>query len=374
VRITFVIQWPNLSGGIRVVTTYAQRLKQRGHQVVVVSSLPREKIPVRRKVKSLLLGRGLPKMKEEPSYLHQSGVEHQPLEAVRPAGDTDMPDADVVVATYWRTAYAVQPLPPSKGAKAILIQGYDAAEGESNPRLEATWRMPMHKIVISRWLLDLAQNTFKDPVVSLVPNSVDLDQFKAPARQKQAVPTVGVIYSRSWFKGYRTSLAALKQVAAVLPSLRVVCFGTERPGWALPLPPGAEFRHRPSQQELRALYAQCDVWLCGSNREGFALPPLEAMACRCPVVTTRVGAQPDLIEGGVNGHLVEVGDATTLAERVLRVLKLPPAAWERMSEAAHRTATGYTWDDATERFERALETAIERGRGGDLSKHLDAAV
>jgi len=93
---------------------------------------------------------------------------------------------------------------------------------------------------------------------------------------------------------------------------------------------------------------------------------LEAMACRCPVVSTRVGGPMDIIEEGVNGHLVELGDEGALADRVLRVLHLPQEKWIEMSETAYRTATRYTWDDATDLFEKALELAIKRGGRGEL--------
>lgn len=62
-KITFVIPWANLSGGVRVIAIYAERLKQRGHTVVVLSSLLRERISVRWRIKSLLLGRGWPKVR-----------------------------------------------------------------------------------------------------------------------------------------------------------------------------------------------------------------------------------------------------------------------------------------------------------------------
>jgi glycosyltransferase involved in cell wall biosynthesis len=117
-----------------------------------------------------------------------------------------------------------------------------------------------------------------------------------------------------------TSLKALKQVAAALPSMRLICFGAEHPDFRLPLPRFAEFHYRPPQEKIKELYAQCDVWLCGSNVEGFHLPPLEAMACRCPVVSTRVGGPMDIIDEGVNGHLVDVKDVNALADRTLRVL------------------------------------------------------
>jgi glycosyltransferase involved in cell wall biosynthesis len=74
----------------------------------------------------------------------------------------------------------------------------------------------------------------------------------------------------------------------------------------------------------------------------------------------------DTIEEGVNGHLVDVGDEAGLADRVLRVLRLSQSEWIRMSEAAHRTATRYTWDEATGLFEKALELAIQRNRRGEL--------
>ena len=70
----------------------------------------------------------------------------------------------------------------------------------------------------------------------------------------------------------------------------------------------------------------------------------------------------DIIEDGLNGYLVEVRDVDALANRVLRVLNLPEEEWKKMSDAAYRTATRYTWDEATDLFEKALELAIDRGR------------
>jgi len=148
----------------------------------------------------------------------------------------------------------------------------------------------------------------------------------------------------------------------VMPSLRLVSFGAEPLDLRLRLPAYADFHYQPRQDKLKDLYAQCDVWLCGSYREGFYLPALEAMACRCPVVSTRSGGPIDFIEEGANGYLVEVGDVNMLAERVVRVLNLPGAEWKKMSDAAYRTATRYTWDEATDLFEKALELAIDRGR------------
>lgn len=366
-RITFVLPFAGLQGGIRVVAIYAERLRRRGHEVVVIST-PR-KVSIRWRLESFISGRGW-RTHPEPSYFECLNVNHRVLEKVRPVVDTDVPDANVVVATYYTTAYGVQHLSPAKGAKAIFIQGYEVEEGKPNPKLDATWRMPMHKITISKWLVQLAREKFGDASVSQVPNSVELDQFHAAPRGKKSVPTVGMLYSTSPLKGCGTSLKALKRVAAVMPSLRLISFGAEQPDFRLRLPPYAEFHYRPPQEKLRELYAQCDVWLCGSNVEGFHLPPLEAMACRCPVVSTRVGGPIDIIEEGVNGYLVDVKDVDALADRVLRVLNLSQEQWQQMSDAAYRTAARFTWDDATNLFEQALELAITRNKRGEfLDEH-----
>ena len=365
-KITFVLPYAGLQGGIRVIAIYAERLARRGHDVRVIS-MP-QVFTMRHTAKSLLLGRGLPK--PEPSHFDSIDVPHRVLDSVRPVTDDDVPDGDVVIATFYTTAYGVQSLSPSKGAKAIFIQNYEVPPGKFNPTLDATWRMPMHKIVISKWLVDWARDKFGDTAISHVPNSVDMEQFHAPARNRNVRPTVGMLYSSSPLKGCSVSLKALERVAAVLPSLRVVSFGAEQPDFRLPLPSYAEFHHRPPQQQLRDLYAQCDVWMCGSHVEGFHLPPLEAMACRCPVVSTRCGGPLDIIDEGVNGHLVNVKDDVALADRVLRVLTLSNDDWKRMSDAAYRTATHFTWDDATDLFEQALHRAIERTRRGQLGTHM----
>ena len=367
-RVTFVLPYAGLSGGNRVLSIYAERLHRRGHEVTVISQ-PLGKRRLLSKLKSLVRDRTWPK-EPDHSFFDGLAVPHHVLESARPVVDDDVPDADVVLATYWKTAQAVVALSPRKGAKAILLQGYETSPDQWDPAIDAAWRLPLHKIVVSKWLVNLARDRFGDLNVHHIPNSVETTQFHAPTRAKQGVPTIGMLYSTLHLRGVDVSLAALEQVKKQMGNIRVVAFGAEKISARLPLPDWAEFHYCPPQDELRQLYGLCDVWLCGSRREGFHLPMLEAMACRCPVVSTRIGGPAETVEEGINGFLADVEDAASLAERLVKVLRLSDAEWRRMSEAALATAIGYTWDDATDLLERAFGDVLREAAAHPAAEEL----
>ncbi len=290
--------------------------------------------------------------------------------------DSDLPSSDVIVATWYETAFWVAKLAPSKGAKVLFIQGYETLPELERPEIDETWRLPFQKIVIARWLKQLAADKFGDIHAAHIPNSVDLDQFSAPARGLQRVPTVGFLTSSSPFKDMKTALAAVARIRETIPALRVVSFGQEETHGELALPPNTEFHRAPPQSSIRDLYSKCDLWLCTSQREGFGLTVLEAMACRCPVVSTRAGGPEDIVVPGVNGYLVDVGDVGGLAEASSRLLTAGEEEWKKFSDAAFATATQYTWEDAAALFEAALELAISRAARGEIAggqPHLSGA-
>jgi glycosyltransferase involved in cell wall biosynthesis len=358
-KITFVLTRPGLDGGTRVIAAHAERLRRRGHEVVAVST-PRRPGTVLDYVRAIVRGKSFPRRstRRMPSHIDNTGVAHRTLDRFRPVTDADVPDADVVVATWWETAEWVATLGPSKGAKAHFIQGYETWGGPPD-QVMAVWRLPLHKIVISRWLLDLAAEEFGDHDVSLVPNSVDLDRFHSPPRRRQSWPTIGFVYSALPIKGLDVAFDAIERARASFPTLRIIAFGSRGPVSELPLPPGTEYHRSPPQEELPRLYASCDAWLFSSRREGFGLPLLEAMACRTPVVATPAGAAPELLaEGG--GLLVRPEDATDMARGICHLLALSQEQWRTMSDAAFVTATRYTWDNAADQMEAALQRAVEK--------------
>lgn len=369
-KITFVMSSGfGLFGGDRVIAIYADRLKKRGHDVFVISR-PVNRPSLRDQLRSLLKGQGLISIpKKSKSHFDNLDVPHFLIDRYRPISDADLPDADVVIATWWETAEWVANLSKAKGAKAYFIQHHEVFEYLPKEKVQATYLMPLHKITISNWLVDLMRNLYGDSNVSLVPNSVDFEQFYALPRGKQPNPTVGLLYTSAPWKGCDISLKAFSLAREKIPNLRLVAFGAESISPHSPLPPSSEYACQVPQNALKDFYAKCDAWLFGSRVEGFGLPILEAMACRTPVIGTPAGAAPELLADGA-GILVKSEDPEDMARAIEQICKLSESEWRIMSDAAYARATSYTWEEATDCFEAALYSAIERTKEREFSGHL----
>ncbi|CCQ55955.1 glycosyltransferase family 4 protein [Crocosphaera watsonii] len=365
-KITFVLaNWVSLFGAVRSNAMLTYHLQKRGHDILIVSPR-RHKPTLREQFRSLRRGKGWIST-ERKGQSHFDGldvpriiVNHSP-----PITDADVPDADVVVATWWETAEWVIKLSPSKGAKTHLIRHHEVHDYLPIERAKAVHRLPMQKIAISQWLVDIMANEYGDRNVPLVPDTIDPKKYSAPPRGKQSVPTVGMMYRTTNWKGSDISLKAFELAKQEIPNLQMVAFGIEDPSPDLPLPPGTKYYQNPPQETIKDVYGQCDAWLFGSRTEGFGRPILEAMACRTPVIGTPAGAAPELIGQG-GGRLVPLEDYEAMAKAIIEISKMSNEQWQGMSKIAYKTATDYTWDDAAELCEKAFLMAIERNKNGEF--------
>jgi starch synthase len=107
---------------------------------------------------------------------------------------------------------------------------------------------------------------------------------------------------------------------------------------------------------LRGLLAAADLWTLPSRREGFAVAPLEAMACGLPVVAADVAGVGDVLEGGEasGGLVVPCGDAGALAAALGRLLDDPALARELGSRARERVERGFSPQAVGARLRRVL--------------------
>lgn len=349
-RFTFLLPSDNFTGGTRVIAVYARELQKMGHEVLVVTCAA-DPLPWRERVRALFEPAKAP---EPQGHIALAGVPHRVMDRLGPMTESDVPDADVLVATWWETAVWMHAFGTAKGRKVHLIQGYEAWFGpQVLPQLHAALRLPNTKLAISRGLVLTIEAELGPLGMHVVENAVDLQQFHAPVRGRNRPPRVGFIYAHAAIKGSDICIDACAMARQQIPDLEVLAFGVEMVSARLPLPAGAQYFYRPAQQDLPLHYASCDYWLFGSRLDSFGLPILESMACRTPVIGVPVGAAPDLIAKG-GGVLVDSESAMSMADAIVQLCQSTDAHWKAMSDAAHSTAHAYSWTDATHKWLKIL--------------------
>jgi glycosyltransferase involved in cell wall biosynthesis len=183
----------------------------------------------------------------------------------------------------------------------------------------------------------------------VVPLGLDLDGFLAceslrgELRRELGLgeePLVGIVARLVPIKAHEVFLEAAQKVAAAIPAARFVIVGDgERRGELETAAGRPGLRGRVHflgwRSDLDRIYADLDVVALTSRNEGSPVSLIEAMAAARPVVATRVGGVPDLVEDGVSGRLVPAGDASALAG-ALKALLADPERRRTMGEAGRR--------------------------------------
>lgn len=129
--------------------------------------------------------------------------------------------------------------------------------------------------------------------------------------------------------------------------------------------PGLNWLGRVSDEELIRYYQTSDAFLFPSLYEGFGLPPLEAMACGCPVLLSNRASLPEV--GGPiftpddhssTGAVLyfEPENEENIAAAINSFLRLSPETRERMRSNALQRAGSFTWESVAERTVEAMQS------------------
>jgi glycosyltransferase involved in cell wall biosynthesis len=203
----------------------------------------------------------------------------------------------------------------------------------------ATWhpsiRGASRVIVISEFVRDRAiVHLGLDPErIRVVPLAVDHDRLKPADVAREPF----LLYpARSWpHKNHARLLEAFALIRRERPELRLVLTGGGEFG---ALPDGVEARGHLPLDEVTRLMQTAAALVFPSLYEGFGLPPLEAMACGCPVACSNAAALPEVVDDAA--RLFDPHDPRAIADAVLDVLAAPEEWTTRGLERARL----YSWD------------------------------
>jgi glycosyltransferase involved in cell wall biosynthesis len=283
VRVAFVVNDLQLSGGVGVVVEYANQLARRhGFEVVLV--LAREQ--------------------DVPQWRHR-GLTEVPVAGLPAVRGQHF---DVAVATWWETTYALFELKADRYAYFVQSLEDRFYRPDEPERLAArlTHDLPIALVTEARWIANTLEAVRPDVRVHYVRNGIAKDVFSGslepgplttgPLRVLvEGNPTV-------WFKGVGDALAA----TAAMSEPRHV---------TLVAPDGADVRRVDravvapvSHAEMASLYAESHVVLKLSRVEGMYGPPLEGFHMGATTVTTAVTGHEEYVRHGWNGLVVEWDD------------------------------------------------------------------
>jgi glycosyltransferase involved in cell wall biosynthesis len=265
-----------------------------------------------------------------------------------------VPDADVIISSSWYMTEKLTRLPRSKGEKFAYIQDFETWSGTSESIIQA-WRLPAHKIAVASYLQDMiARHVGVN--VPVIPYGIDFELFQNRKTQApEQTVVIGALYNSMPRKRFHDIVACVRLLLQRGVSLHFLCFGTDStPCLDIPF----TYLCKPSRQELRDFYDQCQIWLALSEQEGLHIPPMEAMASGVVPVTTSIGGMRDYCRHLQTGMVVDVGDVHGAANAVVRICR-EPNLWKRLSDGAvaHIQSLGSERDNAqamSRRFEEVL--------------------
>lgn len=337
-RIAYVTEGTGIGGGHRDIFEHLNRLQERGHQVSLYT-----------------LG-------EQPDWFDLRVPVHS-FEYYEDLVDALAPLDAIKVATWWNTAAPVWQASVLHGIAVYFVQDIETSYYPDDERTRHavidSYRPEFRYMTISSWNRERLRELGLD--AELIPPGIDLENFRPlseRARREDMVLAIG-----------RTN--PLKNLPLTLDAWRTLDArdthgggsggaGEERPELCLfgiepELASEPRMRHvqAPSDEQVNELFNEATVFIQTSTHEGFALPPLEAMATGCAVVCTDAHGNRDFCIDGENCLMPEPNpDAVGAA---LARLLVDPGLRERLGRAGIETAKPYAWESRIDALERFFE-------------------
>ena len=262
-----------------------------------------------------------------------------------------------------------------------------------------SWPLILHRSLYYRLISRLENRIYRKPAVALaavsrltageisshfarsdvtvIPNAVDVSRFNLNERLRRRASSrealkfsehdfVLLLVGNDWKK---KGLPTLLNAASELPesALRVLVAGRDNRAPFLAqirsLNLEGRVRFEESSPDVMQFYAAADLYAGPSLHDSFALPPIEAMACGLPVITSVSNGGSQIITEGFDGFILNnPGDSAALAQLV-RQLYQHPDLRRNVGENAARTAQSYTWErTASDTWEFLKEAHARKSR------------
>lgn len=196
-------------------------------------------------------------------------------------------------------------------------------------------------------------------------NAVDVEEY---SRRPVASPwpgktVIGVVCALRPEKSLDTLVRAFARLGRPDTMLAIVGSGPEEArlkSLAAELDLGDSCHFEPATYKVSDWLSRIDIFVLPSRTEALSNSLMEAMACGCCVVASRVGGNPELVDDGENGLLFEAGNVEQLAAQLVTLLD-DPARRQQMAEAGSaKMAADFTYSHAAATMQQIYESVLQR--------------
>ena len=329
-NIAYLMEDTALSGGIRVQLAQADALIARGHRVRIVT-------------------KGLP-LTWRPSRAEWIYVDD--------FNTYDAREDDFVIATFWTTLPAAYAIAPEKALH--LCQGYEGSFTAYQPirgEIEAAYRLPIPKLVVTRSLIEICRQFSDD--VTYIGQVVDDDFFRArtPA-ENEPMRVLLCGESQVDLKGVSEGYGAAAHARWFHQKFDLIRVSPWAPSREEPLDSVQEFHVALNTREMTRLMHSCDVLIAPNHaEEGFGLPAAEAMASGIPVVMTSIPSYLSFDDVHDYALFAPQENAVELGEKLIELLSDEDLR-QRLRLRGREVAEQWRASTVAERMETALSARI----------------
>jgi glycosyltransferase involved in cell wall biosynthesis len=208
----------------------------------------------------------------------------------------------------------------------------------------------------------------------VVPNIIDRERFGPGEGARARGRHVVIARNLEPIYGIDVALRAFSQVRQALPDARLSIAGSgpqaaelKALAESLGLADAVTFTGRLDRDAMAALYRSADLSVNPSHVDNMPNSVLESLACGVPVVSTRVGGVPFIVEDGRTALLVPPADAQAMAEAIVRALS-DDALAQALAEAGMREVARYDWAQVRGQWMAVYRKAVSDGRTHAVSR------
>ncbi len=336
-KISFLLPNDGIGGGVRAIVRFGNELISMGHHVRIFHKNINNGIS--RKLRRIYYVTRYGFQKNWLDDFQGFSCSYNKLEPAKFVED------EIILSMCAQTTLDAYSLPEQVGIKVLHCHG---AEIENWDYMVKSWQLPMPKIVVSSYLIDLIKKETGQDALGVAPDGVDTKEYYPCIINSR--DAIGGCVRWSSSKDPETTIEIFRKLYKDIQSVQLISFGSDRK------PPlnFVQFKRSPTITQAREIYSRCKVWFLASKAEGFGLPILEAMACGCVVVSTDSGGPRDIISDGVNGFLVKIGDVEGAVKKI-KILYANDSLREEMSTQAIETAKKFTWSAGAAKLESYLK-------------------